>query len=125
MLKDQPTHATLPCQDLERARRFYSQKLGLEPAAENPGGLMYEGPDGSHFLLFQSGGAATGGHTQMGFRVTNIEAEVKDLRSNGVDFEEYDFPGFDRATRIATNPTNRAAWFKDSEGNLIGIVQLA
>jgi len=124
MLKDYPTHTTVPCQNLERARGFYSEKLGLEASRDEPGGLIYEGPHGSRFLLFQSGGAASGDHTQMGWQVDNIEAQVKELKGRGVKFEDYDFDGFDRGTSIATFGTSRSAWFKDSEGNLLGIVQL-
>jgi catechol 2,3-dioxygenase-like lactoylglutathione lyase family enzyme len=124
MLKDHPTHTTLPCSDLERARAFYADKLGLEPTREDPGGLVFDHPKGSRFLLFQSGGAASGDHTQMGWRVDDIKAEVADLKSRGVRFEEYDFPGFDRQTSVAQTGPNLAAWFKDSEGNLLGIVQL-
>ena len=60
----------------------------------------------------------------MGFSVADIDAEVRDLKERGVHFEEYDFPGFDKATCIAQTFDHRAAWFKDSEGNLLVIVQL-
>ena len=60
----------------------------------------------------------------MGFRVSDIDAEVRALRERGVRFEEYDFPGFDKATGIAQTGPIRSAWFKDSEGNLLGLVQL-
>ena len=59
----------------------------------------------------------------MGFMVADIDAEVRDLKQRGVQFEAYDFPGFDTATGIADAGGARAAWFKDSEGNLLGIVQ--
>jgi hypothetical protein len=59
----------------------------------------------------------------MGFMVTDIAAEVDDLKRQGVQFEDYDFPGFDKATGIADVGGSRAAWFKDSEGNLLGLVQ--
>jgi catechol 2,3-dioxygenase-like lactoylglutathione lyase family enzyme len=124
MLKDSPTHTTLPCSDLERARAWYADKLGVEPTDESPAGLTYEGPHGSRYFLFQSGGAPSGDHTQMGWRVGDIMAEVADLKSRGVRFEEYDFPGFDRATSVAQTGPIQSAWFKDSEGNLLGIVQL-
>ena len=58
----------------------------------------------------------------MGFMVADIDAEVHDLKQRGVQFEEYDFPGFDKATSIADVGGTRAAWFKDSEGNLLGLV---
>ena len=123
MLGDAPVHATLPCADFDRAKAFYADKLGLSPAEETPSGAFYES-GGTRFFLFPSHGAASGTHTQMGWRVDDIEAEVRDLTQRGVQFEEYDFPGFDKDTRIAHAGPVRSAWFRDSEGNLLGIVQL-
>ena len=123
MLSGVPTHTTLPCEDLERARHFYSETLGLEPARELPGGMFYESA-GTRFFLFPSRGHPSGDHTQMGFRVDDIDATVKALKERGLVFEQYDFPAFDRDTSIATTGPVRSAWFKDSEGNLLGIVQL-
>ena len=117
-------HATLPASDFSRAKAWYSDKLGLTPVEEQPAGAFYEGRDGTRFLLFPSSGAASGTHTQLGITVADIEAEVRDLKGRGVTFEEYDFPAFDRATSIASTGPVRSAWFKDSEGNLIGVVQL-
>jgi catechol 2,3-dioxygenase-like lactoylglutathione lyase family enzyme len=124
VLKDHPIHATLPCADLERATRFYTEKLGLTEFTQQPGGAFFTAPGGSRFLLYPTQGSASGTHTQMGWAVADIEAEVRDLKQRGVEFLEYDFPGFDRATSIAQTGPVRAAWFKDSEGNLLGIVQL-
>jgi tRNA-Thr(GGU) m(6)t(6)A37 methyltransferase TsaA len=121
----------LPAQDLARAKRFYSEKLGLEPAEERPGGLLYR-PQGGEFALFQSAGAASGDHTQMAWEVDDIEATVRELRGRGVVFEEYDFPGLKSVDGIVEVEGNypskggvgeRAVWFKDSEGNLLGIGQ--
>ena len=124
MLSGARYSAALPCSDLERAKSFYADKLGLMPADEQPGRLFYQGRSGTEFVLFASSGAASGSYTQMGFSVADINAEVRDLKQRGVQFEEYDFPGFDKATSIAWVSDHSAAWFKDSEGNLLGIVQL-
>ena len=121
MLGDAPVHTTLPAQDLERAKRFYSEKLGLTPARELPGGLFYDCGDGTRFLVYPAGGSASGEHTQLGFRVKDIRAEVGELRSRGVEFLEYDNTD---ESGIATTGPVMAAWLKDSEGNLLGIVQL-
>jgi catechol 2,3-dioxygenase-like lactoylglutathione lyase family enzyme len=121
----------LPAQDLDRARRFYAEKLGLEPVEERAGGLRYR-VAGGEFALFQSAGAASGEHTQMGWEVDDIEVAVRELRERGVAFEEYDVPGLTTVDGIAEIEGNypseggvgeRAAWFRDSEGNLIGIGQ--
>jgi catechol 2,3-dioxygenase-like lactoylglutathione lyase family enzyme len=131
MLKDGHVATRLPAQDLERARMFYADKLGLEPSEERPGGLLYEAASGV-FALFQSSGASTGEFTQMGWDVEDIEATVAELRDRGVMFEEVDAPGLKTIDGIAEVAGNypsksgkgeRAAWFRDSEGNMLGIGQ--
>ena len=130
MLEQSDVATRLPTQDLKRARTFYAEKLGLEPIEERPGGLLYRCGRG-FFALFQSAGAATGTHTQMGWEVADIEATVAALRSRGVVFEEYDLPGLKTVNGIAQIAGNypskgsgeKGAWFKDSEGNLVGIGQ--
>jgi catechol 2,3-dioxygenase-like lactoylglutathione lyase family enzyme len=116
--------AALPCSDLERAKSFYADKLGLVPAAVLPDRAFYEGRGGTGFLLFASSGTASGSHDQMRFSVADIESQVRELKQRGVRFEEFDFPGFDQATSIAQVGDHSAAWFRDSEGNLLVIVQL-
>jgi predicted enzyme related to lactoylglutathione lyase len=123
MLSDARFETSLPCIDLRRAMSFYADKLGLTPADEGPAGASYQGSDGTRFILFPSSGSASGSHSQMGFMVVDIDAEVRDLKQRGVRFEEYDFPGFDKGTGIADVGGTRAAWFKDSEGNLLGLVE--
>ncbi|MFF0074579.1 VOC family protein [Streptomyces sp. NPDC005494] len=121
----------LPVQDLERARRFYAEKLGLEPVDERPGGLLYR-CGGSEFALFRSAGASPGTFTQMGWQVDDIEAVVTELGRRGVEFEEVDLPGLRTEGGIAEIEGNypskgargeRGAWFRDSEGNMLGIGQ--
>jgi catechol 2,3-dioxygenase-like lactoylglutathione lyase family enzyme len=124
VLSQTPTHATLPVEDPARARAFYADKLGLMPVSETSSGDFYE-TGGTRFLLYPTSGRPSGAHTQIGFSVDDIEATVAELRQRGVVFEDYDFAGFDRATGIADTGSVRAAWFKDSEGNLIGVVQLS
>jgi len=124
MLSGSRVHATLPASDHDRARRFYEGVLGLVPERVTPGGVFYGGDGGTRFFVFPSSGQASGAHTQMGFNVPDIEATIAHLRSRGVVLESYDFPGFDKSTGIATFPANRSAWFKDTEGNLLGIVQM-
>jgi catechol 2,3-dioxygenase-like lactoylglutathione lyase family enzyme len=130
MLRDGRIATRLPAQDLGRARTFYAEKLGLEPVEERAGGLRYVCAAGE-FALFASAGAPSGDHTQMGWEVDDIEAVVRELRGRGVVFEEYDFPGLRTVAAIAEIEGNypskgsgeRAAWFRDSEGNLLGIGQ--
>jgi catechol 2,3-dioxygenase-like lactoylglutathione lyase family enzyme len=131
MLKDGRVATRLPAQDLDRARRFYSEKLGLEPSEERPGGLLYQPAQGA-FALFESAGASTGEFTQMGWEVDDIEATVAELSERGVVFEEVDVPGLETVGGIAEVEGNypskggkgeRAAWFRDSEGNMLGVGQ--
>jgi catechol 2,3-dioxygenase-like lactoylglutathione lyase family enzyme len=131
MLDDGAVATRLPAQDLQRARAFYADKLGLEPAEERPGGLLYRCASGE-FALFETDGAPSGSHTQMAWQVGDIEAVVAQLSARGVVFEEYGLPGLTTVGRIAQVDGNypskgsvgeRAAWFKDSEGNLLAIGQ--
>jgi catechol 2,3-dioxygenase-like lactoylglutathione lyase family enzyme len=122
MLADLAVHTTLPVQDIQRARRFYADRLGLTPSEESPGGLTYRYM-GSRFILFPTSGKPSGTHTQMGWQVNDIEKEVAELKSRGVVFEEYDLPNFKTVNSVATTGDARAAWFKDSEGNLLGLIQ--
>ena len=114
---------TLPVEDLARARAFYAEKLGLRPSREEEGALFYEGTGGSGFLLFPSE-ARPSGHTQMAWFVKDIVTSVAKLKSRGVRFEEYDFPGLKTNHGIADLGYEKAAWFHDSEGNLLALGQL-
>jgi catechol 2,3-dioxygenase-like lactoylglutathione lyase family enzyme len=122
MLKDNDVYATIPVSNLEETRKFYEDKLGLEVAEENPAGVFYRAGS-SRMLLFKSAGKANGSHTQAGWRVDDLDAEVANLQRVGVKFEEYDFPGLKTVNGIADMGGIRAAWFKDPEGNLFGIAQ--
>ena len=121
----------LPAQDLDRARRFYADKLGLLPVESRPGGLRYECGAGG-FALFESSGRPSSEHTQMAWQVDDIESVVAELRNRGVVFEEYDMPGLRTIDGVAEVTGNypshggvgeRAAWFHDSEGNLLAVGQ--
>src|SRR4051812_27951178 len=124
MLKEARIEARIPTQDLARARLWYAEKLGLEPVEERDGGLRYEGAPGV-FCLFASAGASDGSFTQMSFFVNDIEAAVAHLRARGVVFETYD-GAVNEILDIAGNYPSRgrgerAAWFRDSEGNLLSV----
>jgi catechol 2,3-dioxygenase-like lactoylglutathione lyase family enzyme len=128
MLKDGRVATRLPAKDLERARAFYSEKLGLEPIEERPGGLLYRCAGGV-FALFASAGTSPGTFTQMGWDVDDLAETVAELRRRGVIFEEVEVPGLKTIDGIAEVAGNypskgtgeKAAWFRDSEGNMLGI----
>jgi catechol 2,3-dioxygenase-like lactoylglutathione lyase family enzyme len=120
MLSDCRVYTTLPVTDPARARAFYAEKLGLRPTT--PDGDFYECGGGTRFVISLMG-SRPGGHTQMGFLVDDIAATVKELKSNGVMFEDYDFPSLKTVGGIADRGDMKVAWFKDSEGNMLGIAQ--
>jgi catechol-2,3-dioxygenase len=115
--------ATLPASDLDRARRFYLDRLGLTPVSEDRQGIHYV-LGGSRFRLFRSGGLASGTHTQLALVVADLRGIVQELGSRGLEFETYDYPTLKTVGGIADLGYADAAWFKDSEGNLLGIAQL-
>lgn len=120
----------IPAQDLDRARRFYRDRLGLEPVEEREGGLRYVCGT-TEFHLFSSSGKASGASTQIGFEVDDIDQVVAELRARGVEFEPFDIAGFDVEDDIVTVPDNypskgsgeRGSFFRDSEGNLLALGQ--
>jgi len=125
--------AKLPAQDLDRARAFYRDRLGLTPVEEREGGLRYLCAAGE-FHLFLSTGSASGESTQIGFEVEDLDAVLADLRARGVAFEEIDalrITGFEVVDGVIEVEDNypskgtgeRGAWFRDSEGNLIALGQ--
>jgi len=120
MLKSQPVFTALPVTDPARARKFYAEKLGLTPT--EPDGDFYECGEGTRFVISKMG-SKPGGHTQMVFAVDDIARTLRDLRSKGVVFEEYDYPTLKTVDGIFDSGDLKAAWFKDSEGNMIGIMQ--
>jgi len=125
MLKDQQVTAVLPAADLARARDFYRDKLGLEP--ENPDAadnLRYKCGSATGFLLYQTSNAGSAKNTQMGWVVNDLTGTVAELRGKGIAFEEYDFPGLKTEGGIAVDPDgSRAAWFLDTEGNILSLLQ--
>lgn len=123
MLSDCTVHPTLPYRDFDRARQFYEGKLGFTPTDLRDGDVTYLGAGGTSFGLYPSQFAGTAQNTAMTFVTTDIDAEVAGLQARGVVFEEYDYPDFKTVNAIAAIPVGRVAWFKDTEGNIIGITQ--
>ena len=117
--------ATLPAQDIERAKKWYAEKMGLKPVRIDPlGGAIYELSGGTGFLVFPSSGQPSGTHTQMALESEEFDSLVRDLKSRGVKFEEYDTAQLKTVNGVATLGDDNAAkgaWFKDSEGNLLAV----
>jgi catechol 2,3-dioxygenase-like lactoylglutathione lyase family enzyme len=121
VLGDNPIGAMIPASDLARAKAFYADTLGLKLVREDPEGVQFES-GGIRFDVYPtraSGGTAT----VAGWIVNDLDAEMADLRSRGVQFEEYDLPGLKTVNGIAEVEGFRGAWFKDSEGNVLAVAQ--
>jgi catechol 2,3-dioxygenase-like lactoylglutathione lyase family enzyme len=119
MLQSAHAYTKLPASDPQRARAFYVETLGFTPEWEREGHIWLNHADGSSILVFPSAGKASGDHDQCGWIVDDIEAEVADLRSRGVTFEE--FPGLRFLDGVTVDGVFKAAWFRDSEGNLLSL----
>lgn len=127
MLSNSKVEANVPASDLKRAREFYADKLGLTPSQEfGEEALAYRTAGGTSFNVYRTEFAGQAGHTIAQWHVDDIESEVHDLKAKGVAFEVYDMPGVEWDGEIASiEGMGRAAWFKDSEGNIMCIDQAA
>ncbi len=122
MLGERAVTATIPVKDVEVARKFYEEKLGLSRArGEQPGVLSYRSGD-SNILVYQSEFAGTNKATAATWEVGDVEKEVQVLRDKGVAFEHYDLPEMTRRGDVHVAGTMKAAWFKDPDGNILAIV---
>ena len=125
MLQRFPLHAYIPAKDVARARRFYEDKLGFQPKEEVAGGVAYEFGDGTACFLYPTPNAGTSKASHAFWQVDDVEREVAELKSRGVKFEDYDMPGERSPSGVITAGGAKAAWFKDTEGNILAIIQSA
>jgi predicted enzyme related to lactoylglutathione lyase len=116
-------YAYIPAKDVARARRFYEDKLGFRPRQEMAGGVVYEFGEGTACFLYATPNAGTSQASQAFWQVDDIESEVNELRKRGVQFEQYDMPDMKVKNGIYSGGGGRAAWFKDTEGNILAVVQ--
>jgi len=123
MLQNSPMYAYIPAKDVARARRFYEQLLGFKPKEERGGGVVYEFGNRTACFLYPTPNAGTSKASQAFWQVDDIEREVAELKGRGVKFEEYQTPEAKTEDGIATAGGAKAAWFKDSEGNTLAIIQ--
>ena len=124
MVDFKASNATLPASDMERAKAWYADKLGLNPTESEEVGAYYSVGSG-RFLLYPSGAAGTNQATAMALEVDDLETVGAELKTNGVVFEDYDIPGVETKNNLATVEAEgrlvSAAWFKDSEGNILSV----
>jgi len=123
MLRDAPVATMIRVVDLERAKKFYGDSLGLKLIeSHGPKEAMFEAGNGTTIGLYE-GAQSKAEHTIACFRVPDIEAAIKELEAKGVVFDDYDFPDLKTVNHIATQGDLKAAWFKDPEGNYLGLNQ--
>ena len=123
MLQNAPMYSYIPAKDVARARRFYEDKVGLKPKHEIAGGVVYEFGKGTACFLYPTQNAGTSKASQAFWQVEDIEREVAELKKRGVTFEKYDMPQMQEKNGIYTGGGAKAAWFKDSEGNTLAVIQ--
>jgi predicted enzyme related to lactoylglutathione lyase len=123
MLHHYPMYAYIPAKDLDRARQFYEQKVGLKPAQEINGGVAYEFANGTACFLYPTPNAGTSQASQAFWQVDDVDALIVQLKARGVVFEDYDMPGERSPQGAITAGGAKAAWFKDSEGNILALIQ--
>lgn len=122
MMKE--VHTVLPAADLARARKFYHDKLGMDPDEDRGHTLVFRLFPGGAFEIYETPNAGTAQNTQMGLVTDNLDDEMAVMRSNGIVFEEYDFPGMKTVDGVVEDGASRMAWFRDSEGNYICLSEL-
>ncbi len=124
MLQQSPFYAYIPARDLGRARRFYEDQLGFVPKHEMAGGVVYEFAGGTQCFLYPTPNAGTSQASQAFWQVADVDAEIAELKARGVVFEQYDdMPGERSPGGAIIGGGAKAAWFKDSEGNILAIVE--
>src|SRR5437870_8904032 len=125
MLQSCPCYAYSPGKDVARARGCCEGKLGFRPKQETAGCVFYEFGEKTACFLYPTPNAGTSRASQAFWQVDDVEREVADLKAHGVVFENYDMPGEKSPSGVVTAGGAKAAWFKDSEGNILAIIQSA
>lgn len=121
MLSDASVTTMLPVKEMARARAFYEVCLGLKPGAFRPDGKFVYEVGGTKVALFPKPEGTKADHTAISFRVADIAASIRDMMRAGVVFEDYDFPGLKTVDHVCVLGAEKAAWFKDTEGNYLCI----
>ncbi|MFG2867130.1 VOC family protein [Streptomyces sp. NPDC048338] len=122
MLSESPIVAIIPVSDLARAKRFYTDTLGLTMTKESEEDTRFD-CGGTTIGLYETPHGGQAAHTLASWKVGDLDAEMSTLRSKGVTFEEYDLPGIKTVDGVVESDTMRGAWFKDSEGNILCVTE--
>ena len=120
MLTNAPATTILPVRDVDRARDFYERRLGLKPMGlQQDGKFLFALGDGGTLALIPKADGTKAEHTAVSFRVDDVVREIGVLKDRGVVFEDYDLPGFRTEGHVCVLGSEKAAWFKDTEGNIL------
>jgi len=120
MIADGKVVASIAVSDIDKGKKFYGETLGLKQVDENPGGVTYD-CGGNQLFVYPSPTAGSGQATCAFFEVSDFDESVDDLKNKGIELESYDMPGMDKETRVMTMGDMKAAWFKDTDGNILGV----
>lgn len=123
MLQNSPMYAYIPAKDVARARKFYEGKLGFIAKQVMEGGVVYEFAGGTACFLYLTPNAGTSQASQAFWSVADVDREIEALKARGVSLEDYDMPGEKSPSGAITAGGAKAAWFKDSEGNIMALIQ--
>ena len=115
--------AVLPAADMKRALDFYKNTFGFEPAETNDAGALFRMSGGTSFMVYETQNAGSAKNTQLCWMTDDLDRDMAELRSRGVTFADFDFPGLKTENGVAADDTERTAWFNDSEGNVLCIGQ--
>lgn len=125
ILTNAPLTAVLPATDIERAKVFWTNKIGLTVSSTfSDGSVMFKAGEGTMLMVYQRPVPTKAEHTVAGFKVSNLDEVMKELKDKGVVFEEYDMPGLKTVNGVAEMENMKAAWFKDPEGNIVAINEM-
>ena len=119
MLSNASVTVMLPVKDMARARDFYEGRLGLAAGSLKPDGKFTYDVGSTSIALFPKPEGTKAEHTAVSFKVDDIAGAIVRLKCNGVVFEDYDFPGFKTVDHVCVLGAEKAAWFKDTEGNYL------
>ena len=123
MLQKFPMYSYIPAKDVARARRFYEEQLGFTLKQEVAGGAVYESAGGTACFVYPTPNAGTSLASQAFWQVDDVDREVIELKARGVAFEQYDMPGARSPAGAIIAGGAKAAWFKDTEGNILAIIE--
>src|SRR3989344_7938174 len=122
MLADSPVCATMAVKDLDVAKKFYGETLGLKDPKEDQAGVLFKSGCGSAIYIYQSEFAGTNKATYAAWNVSDVAAVVEELKAKGIKFNTFDLPGATWEGEIAVMGPAKAAWFNDPDGNILNVV---